>query len=402
MKTTCNQKLLFITDDPHMRIGSDIYSSNSVNYFFFSLNSYFKNFRVSCPAMKGTQIDPRFPHLIDILENCQISERPYYFHKKEILTQPFNLLKSLKLFLKDILWADIIFYRLPSLFVGPLGIIFSFFRKNVVFYIVGDLYTRNRTEQTDLKSVLKNIFVLLYDVIEQKTAKRFYATATGMELAQKHQCDIFFTSLIRNKHIKYEPKAIDPENIKLLFIGRLDSNKSVDNLLRAVMLICNENINVQLFIIGSGTEEQRLKNLTNELKLGKQVQFAGSIPFGESLWQWFEKSDIFILPSYSEGIPKVLLEAMAFALPIIATRVGGVPWITDNGKAALLIEPGSPDAIKKAVLRLIKDDTLRKSLVQEGFKIAGQYTFEERLSHLVGILTKHGREVDGKPEQPAI
>ncbi|MCP4105928.1 MAG: hypothetical protein GY749_10390 [Desulfobacteraceae bacterium] len=57
---------------------------------------------------------------------------------------------------------------------------------------------------------------------------------------------------------------------------------------------------------------------------------------------------------------------------------------------------------RKAVLRLIKDDTLRKSLVQEGFKIAGQYTFEERLSHLVGILTKHGRDVDGKPEQPAL
>ncbi len=383
-----SERLLFITDDPHICISSEIYSSNPVNYLFFSLNRYFSELRVSCPIKEVSKSAPGFPHRLRA-DNIQISPRPFYFHKKELFFRPWALLKSFLCLLRDSLWADVIFYRLPSPFLVFLGVIFLIFRKKAVFYIVGDFYKRNRTSQGGMKGLLKNGIVKIYDVIERKMAACFYVLATGAELSEKYGGRIFFTSLIREAHLKKAPKRIDTDSVQLLSVGRLDANKNVKSLIYALKLLHGRGMTgIRLLIVGSGLEEKHLKNLADALKLTKYIHFAGSIPFGDSLWKQYEASDIFVLPSFSEGIPKVLYEAMASALPIIATNVGGIPWATNGGKAAVLIEPNSPEAIQAAVCKILADRTFREGLILEGLRIARQCTFEERLSCLADILSR--------------
>ncbi|QDU20064.1 glycosyltransferase [Urbifossiella limnaea] len=151
-------------------------------------------------------------------------------------------------------------------------------------------------------------------------------------------------------------------------VGRLSGEKAFDVLLRAVAALPG----VRLVIVGEGGERGTLERLIAELGLTDRVRLAG--------WQadvrgYFEAMDVFALSSLREGLPNVVLEAMALEVPVVATRVNGVPRLVQDGVNGTLVDSGDAAVLSAALGRLLGDAALR-----ERFRAAGRETVEGRFS----------------------
>lgn len=174
----------------------------------------------------------------------------------------------------------------------------------------------------------------------------------------------------RLKRVVYNPVSLpkvrapiregNPE-IRLVTVARLTRQKGIDVLLRAVAEIqCNKTSNhpsVRVVVVGDGDQRERLQSLA--VSLGVSAEFLG---FRKDVQELLRDSDIFILPSYNEGLPYTILEAQSIGLPVVATRVGGIPEAVEDGVNGLLVEPGDHLALARAIDRLIGSRELRTRL----------------------------------------
>lgn len=142
--------------------------------------------------------------------------------------------------------------------------------------------------------------------------------------------------------------GLDPATRHLLFIGNLVHVKGLDVLLRACGRIATERGDWRLHLVGDGSDRARLGAQAQALGIAARVAFHGSRPHHE-LPQWLHAADLFVLPSRSEGVPNVLLEASACATPWVASDVGGIPEIASLG-ASMLVPPEDADALAAAIL----------------------------------------------------
>ena len=164
----------------------------------------------------------------------------------------------------------------------------------------------------------------------------------------------------------------------LLTSGRLSPIKGIDVALRAVRTLRENGFNVVLWIAGTGPEEARLQDLVRELKLTDHVKFLG---FVNDLTSIFSKVDFLLQPSTrTEGVPNSVLEAMASGMPVIASRVGGVPELIAHRETGILVDPGKPPQIVDAVAELIRNPDLRTAIA----RAASEHV---RQSYAVSIAT---------------
>lgn len=140
--------------------------------------------------------------------------------------------------------------------------------------------------------------------------------------------------------------------------------------------------NTRHIIIGTGEEEEYLQNKIKELDLTEHVFLLGAITEAA---QYLKAADIFILASRSEAMAYVIIEAAAASLPIVATRVGGIPEIIDHGKNGLLVPPLDNIALFKAILLLNQNSELRNQLGNEAFARSSQFTLERMLEKTIGV-----------------
>ncbi|HNS95857.1 MAG TPA: glycosyltransferase [Polyangiaceae bacterium] len=138
----------------------------------------------------------------------------------------------------------------------------------------------------------------------------------------------------------------------LLFIGNLLHVKAVDILLPAVAKVVNSGLPVQLYLIGDGPLRESLQQLAKDLGLESRAHFLGAIDQFR-LPRWYQAADLFVLPSRSEGVPNVLLEASACNLPWVASRVGGIPEILHRGKG-FLVPPEDVDELAEGISTWLK------------------------------------------------
>ena len=121
--------------------------------------------------------------------------------------------------------------------------------------------------------------------------------------------------------------------------------------------------------------------MAKELNIGRDVFFAGKVA-PDKIPGYMAASDIFVLPSVSEGLPNVLLEAMAARLPIVATEVGGVPSIVKNGINGFLVEPKNPSQIAQSILNLLEGDETRRRMANENQREARKYDWDAVVDQL--------------------
>ncbi len=163
------------------------------------------------------------------------------------------------------------------------------------------------------------------------------------------------------------PNRINSAKVKLVFCGRIGQRKGAFDLINAFALIPDElRKRAELVLAGDG-EVKRAIQLAESLKITGQVNFLGWInaPQRDAL---LAKADVFILPSYNEGLPLALIEAMAWGLPAIATPISGIPELVTSGTNGLLVNPGDIQQLSEAMQLLIKDEDLRHSFGQAARK----------------------------------
>lgn len=149
---------------------------------------------------------------------------------------------------------------------------------------------------------------------------------------------------------------------RIIFVGRLIWAKGVQDLITAVsMLNEQERARVKVQIIGEGLYRNKLEEQVLKLHLTPQFAFLGAHP-ASAIPALLARADIFVNPSYSEGLPRSVLEAGAAGKAVIATDVGGTEEIIEDGVSGILLPPKSPEALRGALTRLLDDEELRKRM----------------------------------------
>jgi glycosyltransferase involved in cell wall biosynthesis len=160
-------------------------------------------------------------------------------------------------------------------------------------------------------------------------------------------------------------------------VGRLADEKGFDLLIRSIHALLARGLDARLVIVGEGGERNKLEELAAQLGIADRVSLPG--------WQadvrtYYEAMDAFAMSSHREGLPNVLLEAMALKVPVVATRINGVPRLVQDGRNGFLVEPGDGEGLTTALVGLLKNQALR-----DVFSEAARRLVETRYSFLTRI-----------------
>ncbi len=155
----------------------------------------------------------------------------------------------------------------------------------------------------------------------------------------------------------------------VLFVGRLHERKAIPSLILSLKEVRTRVPDVKLFIVGDGSLRVELQRLVAAEGLVSQVNFLGRVP-AEELVQWYNRAEVFVLPSLFEGFGIVCLEAMACATPVIATMVPGVVDLVKDGETGLLVPPQNRKRLGEAIAKLLEDSELRNRLGNNGHQMA--------------------------------
>ena len=301
--------------------------------------------------------------------------------------------KFLNLIKRESIECDAILVRAPS----PLAPYFSkkFKEKPKIFYyLVGD-YAEGiknfengsfrdkiiafllRYNDNDLYSEIKDKFIFVNSI---SLANRYEIVAKKVEVVKT-------TTLSLDSFYERLDTCIDKNVINLLYTGRYEAAKGLFELINAVAKLSKINdIEFILNIAGWDVDvekkfEKKLIAYANEK--GIKLVNHGKKNLGIDLYSLYRDADIYIMPSYHEGFPRTIWEAMANCCPVIATKVGGIPYFLQNEENAILIEPKSDDEIVEAIEFLINNTRIRQNIIKNGYAIAKTNTFESQSKILI-------------------
>jgi colanic acid/amylovoran biosynthesis glycosyltransferase len=214
------------------------------------------------------------------------------------------------------------------------------------------------------------------------------------------------SQLMRLSHPRHWPKlevcrlGVDPQrftpaaraqvsgHVRLLSVGRLTPAKGQWLLLQACNALKHTGTDFQLTIVGDGPDRARLQAYAAETGLSERVRFTGSLNQGEVRAE-LDRADAFVLPSLAEGIPVVLMEAMASGVPCISTPVNGIPELIQHDINGLLATPGDATSLAHQLHRLIAEPALRQRLALAGRStVQTHFHLQQNVAALAGILAR--------------
>ena len=176
--------------------------------------------------------------------------------------------------------------------------------------------------------------------------------------------------------------GFDPARPLIGAVGRLSPEKGFDVLLAAVKQLADRGRDVQLVIVGEGDDRPRLEALAVSLGVADRVRLAG---WETDVRSYYEAMDVFALSSLREGLPNVVLEAMALEVPVVATRIAGVPRLVEDGRTGLLVEPGDADGLSRSLGGLLGNPGLADLFRAAGRRaVETRFSFAARMSKLAG------------------
>ena len=259
-------------------------------------------------------------------------------------------------------------------------ILFSkLFRKKVIFHMHGAEFKLFYKKSNVLKKWFIRKIMNKANIIIALSPQ--WKKDLGRIMGNDEKIKIVFNPIMLPDYFKKHKKA---NEARVLFMGRLGRRKGVYDIIKAGEKIAAKNEKVKFILCGDG-EVEKVRNLIRRKGLVRYFEIPGWIEDKEN---HFRKADIFLLPSYYEGLPMAILEAMASGLPIISTPVGGIPEAVHDEKNGFLIEPGDVSALQEKILLLAKDHKLRAQMGNQSRKIAEEkFEISKILAQLEHIYT---------------
>ena len=210
-----------------------------------------------------------------------------------------------------------------------------------------------------------------------------------------NRCTVIYNGIDTNRFAP--PETRHPGAPVVACVSRLVDLKRHDVLLKAARRLVDDGIAFRVRIVGDGPARAGIEAMIADLALGDVVELTGA---RADVDQILKDSDIFALPSSTEGLPMTIIEAMACQMPIVATRVGGIPELVDDGKNGILAPVGDVDALSAALRAVISDTEQRSAMGKMGrdlalqkFDIAVNTCAHEQL--YVELLARKGIAVPG-------
>lgn len=290
--------------------------------------------------------------------------------------------------------TSILLVRAPehlNLLLLPLT---SLLRFNTTIWLVGDRSethaAENARKPTGLRSSLGSILSKLTGAMERHYLRRVPVITNGTALRAQliragadptRLMPIVSSTMRRGEMPTATPRRTIATPIRLLYVGRIAPEKGLADLLVAIkhLQVASPAIRkTQLTIVGWSAhgELERLRNSAAAMGIHDHLTIAGPIQFGPDLFREYSKADIFVLPSWIEGTPRVLIEAMAFGLPIVATNVGGIPDVITHLVNGILVPPKSPEGLAQAINDIASQPTLAQTMRDNNSSKARNHTVE--------------------------
>jgi len=309
-----------------------------------------------------------------------------------IITLPFYILRNVK---NIILFTQ----RIDLLFIsasGPISVLLLWLmkikRKKVFLFIRQDTkelikakhhdscisnLVANWIESLIMRSVRKNNDVTIFSFGDDIFSR--YSKISNFVISV---ADSRFENSQIISPIELVPNKESCKN--LLYVGRLAKGKGLEFLIET---LCELPIKkFKLTIIGDGDIKNDLIYLVKEINLSENVVFKGYIPFGEELMKEYSSNDVLILPSFSEGLPQVILEAMARGVIVVATRVGGLTNLIKDGENGFLFEAGDKKGLLKIIREIQTNELPLLTIRKNGINTAKRFSFEKQATKIYKAL----------------
>ena len=176
------------------------------------------------------------------------------------------------------------------------------------------------------------------------------------------------------------PNRHNSNKVKFVFLGRIGQRKGAFDLIRAFATLPTHLLNCSELVLAGDGDGDEARSLVEELNLGNCVVFDWLSSHQRD--ELLAESHVFVLPSYNEGLPMALLEAMSWALPVITTPVGGIPELIQDGHNGFLVNPGDMNCLSQVMQKLIQDESLRLVLGHNAINSVKPYGIEKYCSFL--------------------
>lgn len=185
--------------------------------------------------------------------------------------------------------------------------------------------------------------------------------------------------------------GFNDQHIVLAAAGRLSEEKGFDLLIRAVRKLTEEGLPIRLIIAGDGHLRDALQNQIDSNGLSDVVRLAGFVSDPREVYR---AADVFVLSSLREGLPNVVLEAMASQRAVVATKVNGIPRLVRHGLNGLVVDTSSVDALYHGLKRCVMDTVTRQRLAAAGRRtVESEFSFEQRIRHVVDVYRTLGGDL---------
>lgn len=255
-------------------------------------------------------------------------------------------------------------------------------QKKVIYHIHGAEYhvfysSSNKVIRGMIKDFINNTDVII--CLSDSWKKFFCKNFTPRQI-----------EVIPNAVSKIEEKPIileEREKVKFLFLGRVGKRKGIIELLEASNLLKSSYGDMfEVWICGDGNISLFEKQI-QDYHLESQIKYLGWVE-GERKVQLLKDADVFVLPSYNEGLPVSMLEAMAYGMPVISTKVGGIPEVVKDKESGFLVEPGDVEALRASMEKFINNHALIEQMgICSCSIIEENYTTEVVFQKLESIYT---------------
>lgn len=293
---------------------------------------------------------------------------------------------------------DMLIIQLPIIgFPALLSI-----RKPTVFHICANVLTaaRNPIKYRGLNGMLARTFAYWLHLTNKRLFSRenVRVITNGSELASIYRLfspvPVLSTSL-DHEDIKLADeisKGSPKDDLKILFVGRPSLEKGFDVLITALRSI-KRSFHVTVIGFGNDDFKRMLPAAYYEsTKIHRRISFEGYLNWGDEFKRIIRGNDVMIMPSRSEGTPRVILEAMSQGVPVIASRVGGIPDIIQDGKSGLLFDVNDIGGLCSQIESLITTPGMRTAIVKEGLRLAEANTVDKFASHFIEKIEQLSNE----------
>jgi len=286
--------------------------------------------------------------------------------------------------------ADVIFIKL-FYFYSVVGFFINKFilRKPSVSLLVGDSaeaanLRKDIIRSNSLRKVSSKIVYRLIRYIQNNVnVAGFVADHLRVKYRCTNQNFVIANESWLTNHMYQQPRKMKNKPPVVLFVGRLIESKNVKGLVKSLIELLEDGFVFETIIVGDGPLKQELFQLVRNSGYDRMFEFKGWVrPLSDELFSIYRRADILCLPTFAEGLPLVLLEAMANGVAVVATAVSGIPELIKTGENGILIKPNDQAELKAAIISLLEDEELWYRCVLNGYVTATRNSFLEQRSKI--------------------